>query len=163
MQPLRVVNQPSKLRFVRADTTNAESLADLCAVDHAAFPWLWWNSSLEFEVYGFTPGVELHLGYVDSEPVSYVGITAYPGWGHLDRIAVIPAMQGSGLGYQSLDFAVSSLIRRGARRIGLSTQKQNVRSQQLYERYGFRRSRANDYRLYGKYLIDRNDDHRRGS
>jgi ribosomal protein S18 acetylase RimI-like enzyme len=160
-QPLRLVNPVQNLRFIQADTTDPEALARLCAIDHAAFPWLWWNSSLEFEVYGLTPGVEIHIGYSGSEPVSYVGFTTYPGWGHLDRIAVIPGAQGSGLGRESLDFAVSSLMRQGARRIGLSTQKVNVRSQQLYERYGFRRSRANDYRLYGKYLVDLDDDLRR--
>jgi ribosomal protein S18 acetylase RimI-like enzyme len=152
--PIRVENQAGALRFSRVDPSNPEMLAQLCALDHSAFPWLWWNSSLEFEVYGMTPGVELHIGFAGTEPVSYVGITVYPGWGHLDRIAVVPGAQGSGLGLESLDFAVNSLTRRGAKRVGLSTQKQNVRSQQLYERYGFRRSRANDYRLYGKYLIE---------
>jgi ribosomal protein S18 acetylase RimI-like enzyme len=142
------------LRFVQAETSNSETLATLCEIDHSAFPWLWWNSSLEFEAYGLTPGVEIFVGYDGIRPVSYVGITMYPGWGHLDRIAVIPSVQGSGLGLESLEFAVESLTRRGARRLGLSTQRQNVRSQLLYERFGFRRSRANDYQLYGKYLVD---------
>jgi ribosomal protein S18 acetylase RimI-like enzyme len=150
--PSQISTRTESLRFVQADTSNAETLALLCSIDHSAFPWLWWNSSLEFEAYGLTPGVELHIGYAGEEPVSYLGITTYPGWGHLDRIAVVPSAQGKGLGLESLDFAVNLLSRRGARRVGLSTQRQNVRSQQLYERYGFRRSRTNDYRLYGKYL-----------
>jgi ribosomal protein S18 acetylase RimI-like enzyme len=159
--PLRAADRAPALHFAKVETSDAEKLAQLCAIDHSSFPWLWWNSSLEFEVYGLMPGVELHIGYEGTEPVSYVGLTVYPGWGHLDRIAVVPSAQGSGLGLESLDFAVSTLARRGARRVGLSTQKQNVRSQQLYERYGFRRSRANDYRLYGKYLIEPETLHER--
>jgi RimJ/RimL family protein N-acetyltransferase len=43
---------------------------------------------------------------------------------------------------------------RGARRIGLSTQGDNARSQRMYEHVGFKRSRSNDYRLYGHWLRD---------
>jgi len=41
-----------------------------------------------------------------------------------------------------------------ARRVGLSTQADNLRSQQLYERYGFRRAGGNDYTIYGSWLDD---------
>jgi ribosomal protein S18 acetylase RimI-like enzyme len=145
---------PVRLRFERADIATAGTVERLCTIDHTAFPWLWWNSSLEFQTYALTPGVELYVGYAGDEPVSYVGITSYAGWGHLDRIAVVPGHRGNGFGLESLDFAVRALIRQGARRIGLSTQRQNLRSQQIYERYGFRRSQTNDYRLYGRYLIE---------
>jgi GNAT superfamily N-acetyltransferase len=145
---------PLRLQYGRADVAASGTVERLCAIDHAAFPWLWWNCSLEFETYALTPGVELYIGYSGDQPVSYVGITSYAGWGHLDRIAVVPRYQGAGYGLDSLDFAVRALIRQGARRIGLSTQRQNLRSQQIYERYGFRRSQTNDYRLYGRYLLE---------
>ena len=81
-----------------------------------------------------------------------VGFTTYAGWGHLDRIAVDPVCQGQGFGRQALQFVTSALVARGARSVALSTQLENVRSQRLYERFGFRRSRVNDYRLYGVQL-----------
>jgi ribosomal protein S18 acetylase RimI-like enzyme len=145
---------PLRLRYERADIAAPGTIERLCAIDNAAFPWLWWNCSLEFEAYALTPSVELYIGYSGDEPVSYIGITSYAGWGHLDRIAVVPRYQGAGYGLDSLDFAVRALIRQGARRIGLSTQRQNLRSQQIYERFGFRRSQTNDYRLYGRYLVE---------
>ena len=140
------------LAFTAVDADNAAAMAALEQIDHAAFPWLWRNSAAEFASYARTPGVELYLGSIDSEPVAYIGFTTYAGWGHLDRIAVDPARQGEGFGTHSLRFVTSALVARGARTIGLSTQRDNLRSQRLYERFGFRRSRANDYRLYGVEL-----------
>lgn len=130
------------------------SLDELLAIDHAAFPWLWRNSPEEFEVYLNSPDVDVFLGYLGDVPVSYVGTTDFHGWGHLDRIAVAPSMQGHGIGYRSLAFAVAHLARLGARRVGLSTQGMNKQSQRLYERFGFRRQRFNDYLVYGRCLND---------
>ena len=70
------------------------------------------------------------------------------------RIAVIPERQGSGYGLETLHFAIARLSDLGARRVGLSTQADNLRSQQLYERYGFRRTGGNDYTIYGQWLAE---------
>ncbi len=142
------------LAFTPVSSTEGEDLIDLLRIDHSAFPWLWWNSEVEFASYIGTPGVQVFLGRWYGEPVAYVGVTSYGAWGHLDRIAVDPRAQGTGLGRQALGFACATLATRGARRVGLSTQRDNVRSQRLYERFGFRRSRAYDYRLYGAALRD---------
>jgi GNAT superfamily N-acetyltransferase len=131
-----------------------ENLNELIAIDHAAFPWLWWNSAEEFDAYLTTPDVDVFLGSVDNVPVSYIGTTNYYGWGHLDRIAVQPSLQGQGVGYRSLAYAVAHLARLGARRVALSTQARNDKSRRLYERYGFRRQRYNDYLVYGRCLDD---------
>jgi ribosomal protein S18 acetylase RimI-like enzyme len=144
----------SHLDFQRANVSDVQMLELLCEIDNSSFPWLWWNSRIEFETYALTPGVEIYIGYFGQDAVSYIGITSYGGWGHLDRIAVIPNHQHEGFGLESLDFAVRTLVRQGARRIGLSTQRLNLRSQKLYERFGFHRSETNDYHLYGKYLVD---------
>ncbi len=140
------------LRFLPADPEDPETLQALLDVDHASFPWLWWNSEEEFKTYAESPGVEVFLVQLRGEAVGYIGMTTYIGWGHLDRIAIVPQHQGQGFGKEALAFAVWRLAQRGARRIGLSTQLTNDRSRRLYERFGFRRSRANDYRLYGCWL-----------
>lgn len=146
---------PGPLRFAPVEPGDAARVAELVRLDRAAFPWLWRNSEDEFAAYLRTPGVEVYLGRLgDDSRVAYVGVTSYNGWGHLDRIAVDPRLQGQGLGRQALAFATATLARRRARRIGLSTQRENVRSQRLYEGFGFRRSRLNDYRLYGAVLRD---------
>lgn len=127
--------------------------AELLALDHASFPWLWWNSVAEFATYAGLPGVELLLGRDDDgAAAAYIGITSYRGWGHLDRIAVAPDHQGQGYGLEALNFAAARLALLGAKRIGLSTQADNSRSRHLYERYGFRRSQGHDYMIYGQWL-----------
>lgn len=144
---------PSRLLFEPVDLRNASVSRELIELDHRSFPWLWWNSRAEFENYAGSFGVNIFLGRDDQHrPVSYVGITRFRNWGHLDRIAVDPQVQGQGLGLESLDWAVQLLAESGARRIGLSTQARNIRSRHLYERYGFQRSPSQDYSLYGEWL-----------
>jgi ribosomal protein S18 acetylase RimI-like enzyme len=149
----RNVPAPARLRFERH---TPEALEDLVAVDHAAFPWLWRNTPAEFASYLALYGVEVYLGREpDGRAVAYFGITSYRGWGHLDRIAVIPERQDAGYGLETLNAAVARLGEQGARRIALSTQVDNVRSQRLYEQYGFQRTTGNDYTIYGKALGSR--------
>jgi GNAT superfamily N-acetyltransferase len=125
----------------------------LLELDHASFPWLWWNSAGEFLNYGRARGVKIYGGWdADGRLVSYIGVTLFRSWGHLDRIAVHPDYQGRGIGLESLNWAIYVLAQSGARRIGLSTQARNERSRLLYERYGFRRMEKQDYFLYGRWL-----------
>jgi ribosomal protein S18 acetylase RimI-like enzyme len=46
---------------------------------------------------------------------------------------------------------VDAIRHRGVRRVGLSTQRTNFRSQRLYERFGFHRTSEHDYRLFGAW------------
>ena len=141
------------LRFERFDINHAAALGELLELDHAVFPWLWWNSEAEFRQYFASPGVAIDIARdLEGRVVAYVGTTRYRAWGHLDRIAVRPDAQGRGLGRAALDYAVMTLAAAGARRVGLSTQARNTASRALYEAYGFRRSPTHDYRLYGRWL-----------
>ncbi len=145
--------RPDNLAFMPLDIDNLAMVRDLIRLDHAAFPWLWWNSDDEFAEYASAPGVRIDIARgEDGKAIAYVGTTRFRSWGHLDRIAVDPAMQGQGLGRVALDYAVSSLAAAGASRVGLSTQSRNTRSRALYESYGFRRSTSHDYRVYGRLL-----------
>lgn len=141
------------LSFTAVSHERPDNLAALIAVDHASFPWLWWNSEAEFAAYEHVPGVALYVGTDDrGAAASYVGITHFRGWGHLDRIGVVPGYQGAGYGLETLRFAVRMLARGGATRIGLSTQANNTRSQRLYHRFGFQRTYQNDYNIYGVWV-----------
>ena len=144
------------LTFVQVAGHDTSLLEAVLRLDHLAFPWLWWNSSAELAAYSFMPGVAIFAGMLDGDVITYAGVTTYPGWGHLDRIAVHPDHQGRGFGRITLGFALGTLTVRGARRIGLSTQGDNARSQRMYEHVGFKRSRSNDYRLYGRWLREPN-------
>lgn len=149
---VRRVSCATQLQFVRADPRDPATMDILLALDHAAFPWIWWNSTQEFEAYFVAEGVQIYLGLDDGVPVSYTGFTSFPSWGHLDRIAVDPGLQGRGYGLQTLAFSVETMLTLGSRKIGLSTQSDNVRSQRLYQRYGFVRTASNDYDLWGDTL-----------
>lgn len=137
------------LEFFQLSSSDTAEIEVTAALDHRAFPWLWWNTVDEFRAYLRSDGVEVWVGTVGREVVSYVGITHFPGWGHLDRIAVSPDHQGHGLGRASLDFAIRRMRQRGAHRIALSTQGDNARSQRLYINAGFRRTPEHDYSVYG--------------
>ena len=143
------------LRFSEMLVLRDEDLNALIELDHEAFPWLWWNSDGEFLNYGRARGVKIYGGWdASGRLVSYVGVTLFRSWGHLDRIAVRPELQGQGIGRESLEWSIFALARSGARRIGLSTQARNERSRVLYERYGFERMPKQDYYLYGVWLQD---------
>ena len=137
----------------RVNLRDLDQRAELLSLDHRAFPWLWWNSLAEFENYAGVPGVKIQLVRDgDERAVGYIGTTSLGSWGHLDRIAVDPSLQGRGYGRILLDIAIRQLTEQGARRIALSTQASNTVSRALYESAGFRRSRAHDYLIYGRQL-----------
>lgn len=139
------------LRFEPFDPDDHQQFDQLLELDHASFPWMWWNSADEFLEYAGAPGVQIDVGRDESgRIVAYTGTTRFRTWGHLDRIAVAPDIQGRGLGKAALDWAVMALARTGAKRVGLSTQARNTRSRQLYESYGFKRSASHDYRIYAR-------------
>lgn len=140
---------PGDVRFHRVSPGQEEMLPDVESIDHAAFPWFWWNSYEEFLGYIAFPGVEVWAAERDGEAVSYFGFTQFHHWAHLDRIAVAPGNQRSGLGKVTLGFAAQRMIDGGAVRIGLSTQNGNRVSRRMYESLGFHHTRQSDYDVYG--------------
>lgn len=145
-------NGTSAMRFYQLSAQDDEALAATTELDHRAFPWLWWNTIDEFRAYLQSDDVEVWAGLLGGEIVSYVGMTHFPGWGHLDRIAVSPDHQRRGLGRAALDFAIRRMRDLGATRVSLSTQGDNTRSQRLYANAGFRRTPEHDYSVYGVVL-----------
>lgn len=150
IETMRVpLSQEGQLHVIEASRADNALLLHLLALDNVAFPWLWRNSLKEFQEYLDSPGVQV-LGISDNgQIVAYIGVTAFEGWGHIDRVAVQPERQGEGLGRSAVMIGLDALRRGGARHVGLSTQRSNVRSQRLYERLGFQRTPDLDYHLYG--------------
>lgn len=144
--------RPLTPQFFRVDHRDLADRSALLLLDHQAFPWLWRNSEGELANYASAAGVEIEMAF-DSEgkPLAYVGYTKLRAWGHLDRIAVAPSSQGTGLGRTALEYAVARMVAAGARRVGLSTQSNNHVSRALYETFGFHRNSSHDYRLYGRW------------
>lgn len=134
------------------ESMDDESLENLLKIDSAAFPWLWRNSAEEFQAYFGTGRVEILTLVIAGEPIGYIGMTVFATWGHIDRLAVLPAWQGRGYGRALLVRGIERLNARGIRQVGLSTQASNMASQGLYSQFGFERNTADDYRIYGRYL-----------
>jgi len=143
------------LSFHRVRADDAGAVGTLLALDRVAFPWLWWNSVEEFASYLGSNLVEAAIGTLDGEPVCYVGLTRYTNATHLDRIAVRPDRQGEGIGRAGLTWVIDRVRVNRAAPLGLSTQRTNARSRALYESLGFRRKPGDDYRIYGRWLVDR--------
>ena len=131
-------------------TLTPPRLPDLMALESASFPWLWRFGERIFPQTATSPNRRLLLGYEGDRLVGYLIIALHGNFGHLDRLAVDPALQGNGYGAELLARALREMAARGASTMGLSTQKDNFRSQRLYERFGFRRAGA--YTMYGKWL-----------
>ncbi len=138
----------SGLEFRRVESSDPGLLREVLDLDHEAFPWFWWNSPEEFRAYLQYPGVEVWAGIRGGDVVAYSGSTRYRRWGHLDRIATRPDLQGGGIGRAALTFAARMMMRRGCRRIALSTQGNNGRSRGLYDGTGFVRTPMDDYGVF---------------
>ncbi|HET9494810.1 MAG TPA: GNAT family N-acetyltransferase [Chloroflexia bacterium] len=123
----------------------------LVSVDHASFPWLWWNNADEFDNYLVLPDVRAYMALDGGQPVGYASYTMYNGWAHLDRLAVVQAHQGRRFGAAQLVHALRLMVEEGARSVSLSTQENNVQSHRLYRGFAFKQSRDSMY-IYGKEL-----------
>ncbi len=126
-------------------------MPQLLAVDHAAFPWLWWNSEEEFSWYLGLPGVEAYVVGDGDLVVGYAGFTISGRQGHLDRLAVLPSHQGRGYGRALVLFALARMAKKRAERVALTTQVDNYKSARLYGALGFVRT-AVRYPIYGVWL-----------
>lgn len=120
-------------------------------LERESFPWLWWNSPEEWDGYVKAKEVEVYVGTVADRIVGYAGFVVYGREGHLDRLAVREAEQGKGYGAVLLHAALNRMRERGAKRIALTTQEDNYRSQALYTHNGFQRSRWT-YEIHGRWL-----------
>lgn len=128
-----------------------EDLDAVLAIDQVSFPWLWRNSREEMIAYERALGVRVCVSLESDLPVGYVGMTVRGVSGHIDRLAVRREHQGRGHGSALLALALDEMDRLGVRRVTLSTQEGNHRSQALYERFGFRRGRWT-YDIRGLWL-----------
>jgi ribosomal protein S18 acetylase RimI-like enzyme len=137
-----------RMTFERVAIEKAELLDAVLVVDHAAFPWFWWNSREEFLQYIGLPRVEVWAGRLDGRVVAYAGMTRYFGWAHLDRIATLPMVQGQGFGREMLLQMMHEAALRGAKSLALSTQRLNQQSRHLYARTGFLPTPRDDYSIH---------------
>ncbi len=114
-----------------------EDLPTMAQVDQAAFtpPWQMTLSDLrQAERVSANCTVAISTGNI----VGYQLSTLYFDGAHLARLAVLPEMQGNGVGSTLLSEVLRYFARRGVYAMTVNTQASNTASQRLYLRYGFR-------------------------
>lgn len=117
-------------------------LDDLDAVeviDHQAFPAQWRLSRSDLRL-GIRSSTYSTLAVVDGRVVGYQLATTHGMNGHLARLGVFPSTQGRGIGGWLVRDMLTWFGKRRTHSITVNTQASNVRSQRLYERYGFQRN-----------------------
>lgn len=120
-------------------TAERADMETMVAVDQIAFhpPWQLTRSDLwQARRMSASCTVALH----DDRIIGYQLSTLFRQSAHLARLAVLPELQGGGVGSALVDHMIRYFLRRGVRSITVNTQLSNHRSQRLYERYGFRRN-----------------------
>jgi [ribosomal protein S18]-alanine N-acetyltransferase len=116
-------------------------LATILALDKACFD-VQWHKDRRALGPALVSAPCFLLAELDGAPVGYAFATSHYGGRlvHLVRIAVLPAMQGQGIGARLLAEVVGHARGSCADIVTLNTQADNTPSQRLYERFGFRRT-----------------------
>ena len=116
-----------------------DDLPSVEAIDRKAFGSLWHNSRHSLE-YAFRQAAIATVAYYDETLVGYQISTAMQMGGHLARLATHPQYQRQGIGHGILRDLLVQFKQRGAQRITVNTQEDNLASISLYENAGFMRT-----------------------
>jgi ribosomal-protein-alanine N-acetyltransferase len=115
----------------------AADVAALVRMDRAAFS-AHWHHGPEAMRYSLAISPHFVVAECQGQLVGYVEGVLRKSGAHLNRIAVDPRYQGRNIGATLLHDALNSFWRKGAAQVSLNTQRDNLRSQRLYRRFGFR-------------------------
>jgi len=146
-----------RLRVSRRTAIREMKLADLAdveAVDQAAFNLVWQNSRNSLEI-AFRQAAVATVAEEAGEIIGYQISTATPMGGHLARLAVNPEHQGKGVGRELVADLLAKFEMRGAQVVTVNTQEDNLVSLSLYEKAGFKPT-GEIYSVY-QYFVDGQD------
>jgi ribosomal-protein-alanine N-acetyltransferase len=115
---------------------NIDDLLTVEALDKISFGSLWHNSHISLE-YAFRQAAIATIATLEGEIVGYQISTSMQMGGHLARLATHPRYQRQGIGSALLRDLLIQFRQRGASRITVNTQQENLASIALYERAGF--------------------------
>jgi ribosomal protein S18 acetylase RimI-like enzyme len=113
---------------------------DLPAVQHLdelAFDSIWQYSEPAL-VNALAQTAISTVAEINSQIVAYQMSTAYTYTGHLARLAVHPELRRQSIGYSLVRHLLVEFKARGIWRVTVNTQSDNIASQNLYLKLGFR-------------------------
>jgi ribosomal-protein-alanine N-acetyltransferase len=109
----------------------------IVANDRAAFDEIWWYS--EKSIAHLLPTIaHFIVAELDGQVVGHAFSDIYGGQGHLIRLAVHPNFQRRRIGERLLIESLRYQIAAGAYPLTVNTQSDNLSSQRLYQRFGYR-------------------------
>ncbi len=129
--PKAIVGMPALVR-----TAHLHDLPAILALDNLVFGQLWRKTEINFSE-ALARAVSFVVAELEGKIVGYEWCEIYRKHAHLARIAVHPDYQGHGIGAQLLYQAIVDSLSRNVNLITLNTQKNNVRSHALYQRFDF--------------------------
>jgi ribosomal protein S18 acetylase RimI-like enzyme len=115
---------------------NFDDIGIVHEVDTASFIPVWQNSRPSLEL-AYRQAAVATVAEFQGRMVGYQISTASPIGGHLARLAVVPDCQGHGIGAALVADLLQQFRRRGAKKVTVNTQKDNVTSLKLYQKIGF--------------------------
>jgi len=124
---------PSNLVIRAAEIADIDTITQ---VDQAAFEAPWQLSLSEVRQAHRIAAIST-VALLDDKIAGYQISTAHRNSAHLARLAVNPNMQSGGIGAALLRDVLERFIRRDIKTMTVNTQSSNLRSQRLYNRFGF--------------------------
>jgi ribosomal-protein-alanine N-acetyltransferase len=115
----------------------------LLAIEQAAFEPLWQHSEHSLTL-AHSQALSFEVALVDEVIVGFQLSARSEAGAHLVRMTIDPELQGKGVGTALLAHALNGYYKIGLRNVSLNTQLDNISSQALYRKFGFR---ASGYRL----------------
>ena len=141
----RLPEPPSNLAITVRPMT-LDDLVDVEFIDSASFSLVWQNSHTYLEI-AFRQAAVATVAEYEEHLVGYQISTGTPIGGHLARLAVLPDVQGKGIGYALLYDLLDHFGQRSAHTITVNTQKDNLASLSLYRKAGFQLT-GEEYPIY---------------
>jgi ribosomal protein S18 acetylase RimI-like enzyme len=115
----------------------AADLETLAAIEVDAFEPIWRHSAGAMAL-ARNQASSFDVAELDGEIVGFQFSTGRRYYAHLARMTIAPCVQGRGVGSALLAHTIDGYRRSGLRAVTLNTQVDNVASQRLYRRFGFR-------------------------
>lgn len=138
--PLPKHNSPLTLR-----RATAADIPILSAIDQACFKIQHADMTKRFNSLLSQTNYVLYIAYKDGIPVGKVHMYLTPPKARLSDIAIIPRLQGQGLGHELLQHCLHNLQEQKYTHILLNVETDNQRALNLYTRVGFSLLNAQDY------------------